>query len=144
MNGWGPKRSVCPSKPRETKLFPAKSKRGRDRKCHKLSQIVVTFYDEFHDNLRRFMSANCRDVFSPVPFPPSFFGFRRFLAGCPGSVAGSRWDIPGASEKLEKKSLCSVFGPLSGCHDFRGPEDAKFQKQLKRSRLTFKAELCSK
>ena len=21
--------------------------RGRDRKCHKLSQIVVTFYDEF-------------------------------------------------------------------------------------------------
>ena len=25
--------------------------RGRDRKCHKLSQIVVTFYDEFYDNL---------------------------------------------------------------------------------------------
>ena len=24
--------------------------RGRDRKCHKLSQIVVTFYDEFYDN----------------------------------------------------------------------------------------------
>ena len=25
--------------------------RGRDRKCHKLSQIVVTFYDEFYDDL---------------------------------------------------------------------------------------------
>ena len=25
--------------------------RGRDRKCHKLSQIVVTFYDEFYDVL---------------------------------------------------------------------------------------------
>ena len=25
--------------------------RGRDRKCHTLSQIVVTFYDEFYDHL---------------------------------------------------------------------------------------------
>ena len=25
--------------------------RGRDRKCHKLSQIVVTFYDEIYDDL---------------------------------------------------------------------------------------------
>ena len=25
--------------------------RGRDRKCHKLSQNVVTFYDEFYDDL---------------------------------------------------------------------------------------------
>ena len=36
--------------------YPAKSKRGtagrgRDRKCPKLSQIVVTFYDEFYDDL---------------------------------------------------------------------------------------------
>ena len=25
--------------------------RGQDRKCHKLSQIVMTFYDEFYDDL---------------------------------------------------------------------------------------------
>ena len=24
--------------------------RGQDRKCHKLSQIVMTFYDEFYDD----------------------------------------------------------------------------------------------
>ena len=30
--------------------------RGPNRKCHKLSQIVVTFYDEFYDNLWRFMT----------------------------------------------------------------------------------------
>ena len=35
---------------------PAKTKRGREEgdgteKCHKLSQIVVTFYGEFYDNL---------------------------------------------------------------------------------------------
>ena len=35
---------------------PARSKRGREErdgteKCHKLSQIFVTFYDEFYDDL---------------------------------------------------------------------------------------------
>ena len=30
--------------------------RGRDRKCHKLSQTVVTFYDDLYDNLWRFMT----------------------------------------------------------------------------------------
>ena len=39
--------------------------RGRDRKCHKLSQLVVTFYDESYDTLWRllwrFMSMEQRD-----------------------------------------------------------------------------------
>ena len=34
---------------------------GQDRKCHKLSQIGVTCYDEFYDVLWRFMSMEQRD-----------------------------------------------------------------------------------
>ena len=42
---------TCFESPRTGEIQKGREDGGRDGKCHKLSQIVVTFYDEFYDVL---------------------------------------------------------------------------------------------
>ena len=72
--------------------------------CRDMSYIVVTFV------------ANCRDIFFPVPFPPSPFGFRRLRhqpIACGPRNTFKLQDLEGKKHSIKEEPLDSLGGPAA-------------------------------